>query len=395
MMFWLRFALRSVVRRYRRTRITFISVGFGIAMLIVLGAIMVGVNDTMIRNAVALQSGHIAVDSSSMPLDQASASFEHWTEQVANADVEALVPRFSIAALLRHHQTQRAIQLIVIDPALEQRWSPVPATVVQGHWLQDRDGIVLGSGAARELGIEVDDMVLVATAEKHTSLRVVGIFQTGVQSLDLAGGYLALATAQQRNLGDSVRIQAAVFVPAATPLEPLRRNLQAAAPQTFKLTTWREKLPEVEQLVHLNEFSMQIMMALVIVILGFGVANSLLISVMDRYRYYGILKALGVRPREVITTVVAEAVILCLGAGLLGTLLGVLISLGWGHVGLDISRYTSYNPHFSVDPMIYPRLKALMVFLPQTLALISAVIASLWPALVAARRGVSSSMREL
>ena len=43
-------------------------------------------------------------------------------------------------------------------------------------------------------------------------------------------------------------------------------------------------MPEVEQLVNLNEFSMQIMIVLVIVILAFGVANSLLIGVMDRYR---------------------------------------------------------------------------------------------------------------
>jgi len=148
-------------------------------------------------------------------------------------------------------------------------------------------------------------------------------------------------------------------------------------------------------LVNLNEFSMQIMIVLVIVILAFGVANSLLIGVMDRYRYYGILKAIGVRPWELVVAVLGEALVLCLGAGLLGTLLGVAISLAWREVGLDLSRYTSYNPLFSINSIIHPRLAPGMVFLPQGLALLSGLLASVWPALVASRRRAGSSMRDL
>jgi len=235
----------------------------------------------------------------------------------------------------------------------------------------------------------------VVTAERHVILNVVGIFQTGVQTLDQRGGYMSIATAKAYSLDAGVRIQGALFAQPSADLVVLRQQLLEHLPATLTVTSWQQKLPEVEQLVNLNQFSMQIMIALVIIILGFGVANSLLISVMDRYRYYGILKAIGVRPREVIITVVGEAMVVCVGAGLFGTVMGVLISLAWGEIGLDISRYTSYNPHFSIDAVIYPRLQPIMVFLPQALALISGVVASVWPAMVAARRQVSSSMREL
>ncbi|MDY0189995.1 MAG: ABC transporter permease [Desulfuromonas sp.] len=396
MIYWLRFALRSVLRRRRRTLVTFVSVGFGVAMLIVLGAIMVGVNDTMVKNAVALQTGHLAIESPPLDLAVATQRLNALQTHLPAQQVQVLLPRFSMAVLLSHQQAQQAVQVYLVDPALEQRWSPVPKTIRTGQWLAEAgDGIVIGLGAAQALGVMVGDSLDVVTAEHHTTLSVVGIFQTGVQTLDQRGGYLSITTAKAYRLDTGVRIQGALFAPPATDLVALRRQLLEYLPAPLTATSWQQKLPEVEQLVNLNLFSMQIMIALVIIILGFGVANSLLISVMDRYRYYGILKAIGVRPREVIVTVVGEAMVVCVGAGLLGTFLGVLISLVWGEIGLDISHYTSYNPHFSIDAVIYPRLQPIMVFLPQALALLSGVVASVWPAMVAARRQVSSSMREL
>lgn len=396
MIYWLRFALRSVLRRRRRTVITFVSVGFGVAMLIVLGAIMVGVNDTMVKNAVALQTGHLAIESSPLDLSEAIRQLDALQEHLPAHQVQVVLPRFSMAVLLRHRQAQQAVQFYVVDPLLEQRWSPVPKTVRAGQWLAGTgDGVVIGQGAAQALDVTVGDRLEVVTAECHTTLTVAGIFQTGVQTLDQRGGYVSIATATAQGLDTSVRIQGALFAQPSTDLEALLSQLRPAVPKPLTVTRWQQKLPEVEQLVNLNQFSMQIMITLVIIILGFGVANSLLVSVMDRYRYYGILKAIGVRPREVVMTVVGEALVVCVGAGIFGTLLGVLISLAWGEVGLDISHYTSYNPHFSIDAVIYPRLQPTMVFLPQALALLSGVVASVWPAMVAARRQVSNSMREL
>lgn len=396
MIYWLRFALRSVLRRRRRTIITFVSVGFGVAMLIVLGSIMVGVNDTMIKNAVALQTGHLAIESTSLDLADATQQLALLERLLPTDQVQVVLPRFSMAALLRHNLAQQAVQFYLVNPALERQWSPVPQTIRGGTWLAEAgEGIVIGQGVASELAVAIGDRLEVVTAERHTLLPVVGIFQTGVQTLDQRGGYISIATASAHGLANAVRIQGALFAKPATDINALRAQLLAKLPLQLTVTTWQQKLPEVEQLVNLNQFSMQIMIALVIIILGFGVANSLLISVMDRYRYYGILKAIGVRPREVIVTVVGEAVVVCVSAGMFGTLLGVLISLVWSEIGLDISRYTSYNPHFSIDAVIYPRLQPAMVFLPQALALFSGIIASVWPAMVAARRQVSSSMREL
>ncbi|MDX2496082.1 MAG: ABC transporter permease, partial [Desulfuromusa sp.] len=386
MIFWLRFAIRSVLRRRRRTLITFISVGLGVAMLIVLGAIMVGVNDTMVKNAVALHTGNLVVESPPLPLEEALEEAETWQQTLQVTAVQKVLPRYVLSTVLRQEERVQALQLLLVKPELEKNGSPIPNNINSGHWLLEQKGLVIGAGVAKSLDVSVGQFVSLATSEQNFELPVTGIFHTGVQSLDYGLGYMPITAARNFGLTATVRLQMAVFTSSGSNLSVLQKQLQPTRKTTATIYTWQQKLPEVEQLVKLNEFSMQIMILLVIAILAFGVANSLLISVMDRYRYYGILKAIGVRPREVVITVIGEALVICLGAGLIGTLLGVIVSLAWGQVGLDISHYTSFNPHFSINPVIYPRLTPSMVFLPQILALVTGVLASIWPALVAARR---------
>ncbi|WP_321366444.1 FtsX-like permease family protein [uncultured Desulfuromusa sp.] len=395
MIFWLRFALRSVLRRRRRTLITFISVGLGVAMLIVLGSIMVGVNDTMVKNAVAINSGNLVIETPPLPLNTALQETESWEQVLQIQEILYVLPRYTLPAILRHGERVQALQLTLVNPEQEKNNSPIPDNISAGHWLHEQEGLVIGSGLAESLAVSTGEIVRFSTSDQHFELPVTGIFHTGVQSLDYGLGYLPIAVAQKLALAANVRLQLAVFTTSGSALPTLQRQLQSTQGTTATISTWQQKLPEVEQLVQLNEFSMQIMILLVIAILAFGVANSLLISVMDRYRYYGILKAIGVRPQEVVITVVGEALVICLGAGLIGTLVGMIVGSIWGQIGLDISHYTSYNPHFSINPVIYPRLTVSMVFLPQVLALITGVLASVWPALVAAGRQVNSSMRDL
>ena len=395
MIFWLRFAGKSVLRRRRRTLITFVSVGVGIAMLIVLGAIMVGVNDTMIENSVALHSGNLVIEAPPVPLAKAIELTADWEARLPQLGMKQILPRYNLSAVLRYNDQVRALQLRLVDPTREGTDSPIPASLISGAWLQASPGLVIGSGIAETLGLTVGDRVTLLTDEQQFKLMISGIFRTGVQGFDQGFGYLSVSVARDLKISSSVQPQLALFTPAGTDLERLAAQVPRDKLEDLQVLPWQKQLPEVEQLVRLNAFSMQIMIMLVIAILAFGIANSLLISVMDRYRYYGILKAIGVRPREIMATVVGEALLICLAAGSLGTVLGIAVSLFWGQIGLDISHYTSYNPHFSINPVIHPRLEPVMVFLPQGLALVGSLLASIWPALVAARRSVSSSMRDL
>ncbi len=395
MIFWLRFALRSCLRRRRRTIITLAGIAFGVATLVVLGAIMVGVNDTMINNAVAIHTGNVVITGGPLPMPQALLRVDELLLDLeATPQLQAVMPRLHFPALVTSAQNNSPIHVVAVDPRREALQTPVVKRIIAGTYLNNNEGLLLGEVAAKRLAVKPGDRVLMVTPSQRYDLKISGIFSLGIDTFDRSMAFISLETAH--TMSDlEVNHEIALFCRAESDLGKVAKTVALKTRPSEEVRLWHEILPEVAQLVKLNEFSMAIMVLLVIIILSFGVANALLISVMDRYRYFAILKAIGVRPREIFIIIMAEAFFMCLVAAIIGTILGSSITLIWADFGLDLSRYTSANPHFSVNSIVYPRLTPLMALAPQILALGSGILAAIWPALVAGRRPINQVMRGL
>ncbi|MCK5679958.1 ABC transporter permease, partial [bacterium] len=365
MIFWLRFALRSCLRRRRRTIITLAGIAFGVATLVVLGAIMVGVNDTMVKNAVAIHSGNIVVKGTSLPLPQAFTRIDKLIVELESfVELETILPRLHFPALITSDHDNSPINIVAVDPRREILQTPVGKRIVVGTYLENDEGLLLGEVAAKKLAVKPGDKVTLITSTEVYEIKVSGIFSLAIDAFDRSMAFIALAQARTM-LNLAVNYEITLFTRSQSDLAQIAKKLNRKLDSGEEVHLWSEILPEVAQLVKLNEFSMAIMVMLVIIILGFGVANALLISVMDRYRHFAILKAIGVRPHELFLVIMAEAFFMCLVAAILGTILGSAVTFLWADYGLDLSRYTSANPHFSVNSIIYPRLTPTMVFAPQ------------------------------
>ena len=394
-MFWLRFAIRSCLRRRRRTGVVLAGVSVAVGALVVLGAIMVGVNDTMVANAVALRAGHVAVSGGPMPMAESIARGELWRGRARELPgVREALPRCKIPVLLKTAQRTHSAEAWLVSPTLEQAYSPVSKHMTAGAWLEGPDDTLIGDTSAAALGVSVGDSVSIVTSAAGYKRQITGIYHTGVAAYDESMLFIPIAGASAFPEPQTT-FETAVFLEAAGDPAAVQTALSAQALQGEAVEVWSSMLPEVSQLILLNQFSMNLMTLIVVIILGFGVSNALLISVMDRYRHFATLIALGARPGEIVRTIVFEAVVMSLAAGLAGTLLGVAVAAAWGHVGLDLSHYTSSNPHFSVDPVVHPRVTLMMTVVPQALALSAGILSAIWPALIAARRTVSRGMRDV
>lgn len=394
-MFWLRFAVRSCLRRRRRTGVVLAGVSVAVGALVVLGAIMVGVNDTMVANAVALRAGHVAAAGGPVAMAESVARAEFWSRSARQLPaVRDALPRCKMPVLLKTARQTLSAQVWLVRPTLEERFTPFSKHVTTGAWLAAPDDLLIGEASAAALGVSVGDSVSIVTSAAAYERRITGIYRTGVPAYDESVVLVPLAAATAFN-EPQVSFETAIFLKNGSSPESVRAALASQAQPGESVEVWSVMLPEVSQLIQLNQFSMNLMTLIVVVILGFGVSNALLISVMDRYRHFAILKALGARPGEIVTTIIFEAAVMSLAAGLVGTLLGSAVAAAWGHVGLDLSRYTSSNPHFSVDPVVHPRLTLMMTLVPQALALSAGILSAIWPALIAARRTVSGGMRDV
>ncbi len=404
-LFWITFSIKSSFRRRKKTVITLTGISLAVAMLIMLGSIMNGVNDAITENALSLRPGHIIIEGEGISASGAADRCNGIERLLTvngfqnNPAWRGSSSRIITPALLSSGSRTENTMLTGIIPGREKPLNAVLDKITEGSGLSGDPGtaeIILGIRAAEYLGAGINEKITITAQESVFQARITGIFKTGIEYLDRSVSFTDFYYASSGN-HSSVRYEFLVFLKKGVPLSPLadriRKSLHLLPGE--KLTTWKERIPDISQLAELNRFAMYIMIALVTGILAFGISNTLLISVMDRYRYFAALKAIGVPSSGIMTAVIGEAFFMCLFSGAAGTIAGVTAVMISGISGIDISRYTSQNPNFSMSSIIIPRLSAGMTALPQLLALFAGIISALWPAYIAGFKNPSSGMRDI
>lgn len=345
-------ALRNLSRNMRRTVITLAAISFGLAMMIATITLQTGSYDEMIDQAIRQMAGHVVVQGAGYQDEKddeivirgASAVRASLSEAFPGATV---AQRAILGGLLVSPSNSVGAGVQGIDPEAEAAVGELDDKLVDGAWLDDDDrGIVIGERMAESLEVEVGDKLVYmgqyAGADVTSRLfRVKGIFRTGSADMD---GFLALArleAAQELMALDDVAHQVSVHLTTAEGSEDAA--LQAAAlvaRDDLEVLSWRQALPELYALIQVDRNSGDVMLGILGLIVAMGVLNTVLMSVLERTREFGVMMGIGMRPRQIAGVVLLEGALL----GALGAVIGVSLgaALSWPLVtyGIDYSAYT-------------------------------------------------------
>ncbi len=308
--------LEMVVRNARshvvRSALTVIGIGLGIATVIALGAVVQGMRNTA--------GAFIKLGSADMMVAQKGASdfsFSSLDESVAPQvsevpGVSQVIP-FLIAV---DRVGSNSFFLTVGMPARQITSGPV--RLMTGKVPQDGTAeVVLGAGTARALGVKSGEFIRIG---KHR-WRVVGTYSADAKWLS-NGAVAPLDTLQQRTsrAGSITGLQ--VQVEAGEDSAAIGARIERAEPQLSALVTTTD-YSKVDQGFAILDAVNAALSVLAVGIGAIGVMNTMFMSVFERTREIGVLRALGWRRRRVLRLVISESLLLCvLGAGL-GSMLGV------------------------------------------------------------------------
>ena len=372
-----RMIIRSLRLRLRRSLVTFLGVAVAVAVLVILESIMAGVGVAMLENTVALHDGHIM------------ASWEG-DERLAGLRGADVLNRTQRAGMLVKDERQAPIRLYGIDPDKERKHTVVARKLIAGSYLAESDSVIIGQPTAEILRAAVGDTIVFWRHDaRPETFRLSGIFSTAVPALD---GQLAFV---RQDSVQANRHEAAVFTSPGEDLDALKRIIRSKLPREAIVRIWRESLAELNQLIELNQVAMNVVLVLAIVILAFGVSSTAFVSVDERSHEIGILKATGFTPANIVWLIVLEMVLLVGIAGMAGLVAGGLVVHLWSIVGLDLSRWTSENPHFIASGVIYPRATVRAFALPLAVAIGCGLVASALPAWKAASASVTGALRQI
>jgi len=325
----LRLAWRNVWRNPRRTGLTVAATVFAVYLVVFFVAMADGMHSKMIEDSVRLQSGHAQLSAEGYLENR---TLEYYLElddglerALASApDVEAWAPRVNSAALLSLDSSTQGAILIGVDPERESRVTTLAERVSEGAFLpadQERP-IVLGAQLARNLGARVGDEVLLYsmayTLQSAYELFVVtGTMELPDAALERGLAVVRLADAQEFLAYDGRVSEIALRAPSARQVSALTHELEAALSgvQGVRVHSWSEVMPELEQFIIVDDAGMYIMLLILVIVVGFGILNTILMSVMERQQEFGAMLALGLRPSRIFTMVYAESLLLA-GFGL-------------------------------------------------------------------------------
>jgi putative ABC transport system permease protein len=410
---FLKLALRGLARNRRRSVITLAAIAIGLAGLVFLWAYVDGMNRQMVGNITSYLTGHVQLHARGYhddpTLDLAFDEPSRLSSALATQPlIAATAPRVEGEALASGPDKTRGVLVIGVNPQSEQAITTLSKTVFDGSYLSAADpkGIVLGEQVAKVLQVGIAGEVTLVTQASDGSIgagryRVRGLYRTGIDLIDGAYIFMTLPAAQDLySLGDRVTTVTLRLRDIDT-TSGFVASLKHDAGDDFEVLGWQELMPSLADNVALHRLFAYIILAVVFVVITLGLANTILMGVMERIREFGVMMALGTDARQIQRIVLYEALLLGAAGVGLGSTLGAAVVGYLGARGMHLEQYAeAVQTMPGLTGTVYPHISVTQLLILSALLLATTVLASLYPAWKAARftpieaiRGIPTSSK--
>jgi ABC-type lipoprotein release transport system permease subunit len=391
-----RLARRSVVRNSRRTLIILVAISVALWAMIAFAALTRGWTDDVVHNAIFTLTGHLQIHA---PGYRDDPSVDHTMAAPSGAlarlldapEVAAWDARVRVPAVVMSAHDTAGVILVGIDPAAERGLSFIAGAVHEGRNLAspDDEGVVIGRALAERLGTGVGKRIVVMSqAADHSvadrGFRVVGLFTGDREATELSYVFVGRSVAAAM-LGLGTRVsEVAVMLHDRSRLSSFVARLRAAAPG-LDVEPWTVLEPMAQAIVSLAQGWIWMFFAVMVVAMAFGLVNTMLMAVLERTREFGMLQALGMRPRLILGQVLLESCLVLAAGAAVGLGLAAA-TLALVHGGIDLSFLAQGAEMWGMGKVIYPAAALGDVLGAVGLVVVLGLASSLYPAWRASRR---------
>jgi len=304
--------------------ISILGVAIGVTALIVVIAVMAGF-DKDLRDKIVGNYSHITIMRYNKGMD--NNEYDNIISKIAShPHIKGISPYIQGQVLIKEADRYVATELKGIDPDRETQVTKISKYLTQGNIDSlGQDSVIIGKELALYLGLGLNSNLLIySPLGKKYSLKVVGIFNSGMYDYDIRLLFMHLKTAQEI-LGLNNEISAvAVKLDNLYLADKVRSELAQVLGFDYSLKTWMEANQNFFAALKLEKLTMFIILTLIILVASFNIISTLIVMVVERTKDIGILKAIGMTSGNIRKIFTYEGLLI----GILGTFFGVLGGIG-------------------------------------------------------------------
>ncbi len=405
----IKIAWRSIWRSKVRSSVVILAIAFGLLGGIFSSAWMNGMANQRVKDTFAYETGHIQIhDPGYVENEDVRRTISGVKEKLAALDSEPRVvsatSRLRVSGMAATANKNMGVNVIGVDPEVEETvfflYQKVDSSTGSFVSLEKRNPIVISRALAKELNAKVKSKIVLTFQDYNgeitgAAFKVAGIYKTDNTPWDkmhvfVTNRDLARVLEVPKDEAHEIAIRVQDFEQAGL----IQGELAALYPDLL-VQDWAELSPYLRLMSGYMDTMMALFMVIILGALGFGIVNTMLMVVLERTRELGMLMAIGMTRRRIFLMILYETVFLALVGAVVGEILSLVAIWHFGRTGIDLSNYAEGMEAVGYSAITYPMLEPYRYLQITVLVVLTAIVASVYPALKALKLQPAEAIRSL
>jgi ABC-type lipoprotein release transport system permease subunit len=370
-----------------------LAVTFAVIASIAMRGIQEGTYELNIKNAVEMFSGYLQIQEkgylNNPSLAKSFKPTEDLKSTLSNVDgIMAYSTRINADGLISFKDNSLGCAIFGLNPQSSQETSRIFSKLNEGRFFTELESyeIVIGYKLLKNLKADIGDEIVILAQGFDGSLgnmkfKIVGTTKMGMQDFDAMSVFMDTKSAQEL-LSLYGRITAlAIDINSFDDLYDIKEEIKANLKnEELVVLDWKELMPDFEQSIQLDNISGIFFLAILFVIVAFGILNTVLMSVTERFKEFGISLSIGMSNYKLVLVVLLETLFITIIGLILGNIIGFGINLYIFNNPIQFgSEYAWMYEEYGFLPRIEASLKFSVFFNSSISILIASVVAAVYP----------------
>ena len=400
-------AWRNIWRSRTRSAVVISSIAIGVWALSFVLSFSNGITYTFVKNSIRDQYSHLQIHHPKFKDDKNNKYFlegkDESLKKIAQInEVEAVTSRIISTGMVSSSRGARGVQIMGVHPETETSVTQFDKHVIEGTYFTEgkKNQILISSRIAEKLKVKLRSRIVLTFQNIESDItaaafRVVGIFDTGNMMFDEAMVYVVdkdlkkhLLPNQEVDSGklysENIAHEYAIYLNDSKNVQTAKSNLENLFPEALIEDYW-ELSPDIELYETQIETSNSIIIVIFMLALIFGIINTMLMAVLERYKELGMLMAIGMNKAKIFFMIVLETLMLSAVAAPIGLAIGAFTVFYFQDKGIDLSAFAKGLERFGMETTIFPVLNIGLYAKISFAVFITALLASIYPARKAVR----------